>query len=337
MMRRPIAPIVVLLLTSAAPIARADDEGENRKRIEAMPRERRLHLSEVLDKQFDALPPAERTAIRDLDASLVKLDPEVQARYRTLLRRYHVWAGGLDDAQRKQLADAGSIDARLALAAKWKKAEREADTRRRRNLVMGVHPGDLGTIPPFEMANALRVWIELNPRERAEVEKHDRIPQRLSALRMLGFKKRIFGRPFNDATEESLLARLENDERVKTTFPKWVAKREKKAEPDPAKKAVVLNPLHQLAESLYFMEHPPEPVSPAHLEQFDADIPVWLRATLDPLPPDDARRRLTILYRQIYPPGKEIPPPPKEDAAKKKGSPPPKAPAAQPSASPAPF
>ena len=89
-------------------------------------------------------------------------------------------------------------------------------------------------------------------------------------------------------------------------------------------------PIHQLAESLYFMEHPPTPVLPGNLAQFDAQIPDWLRSTLDALPPDDARRRLTILYRQIYPPGKEIPPPPKEEPSKAKGAVAPKAPTAQP-------
>jgi hypothetical protein len=327
------AATLTLALVAAVPVARADDQAENRKRLEAMPREQRLHLSRTLDR-FDAMPAPERSTVRELDAALAGLTPEVQARYRLLLRRYHVWLGGLDDDQRKQLAAAASVDDKLKLAAKWKKAEREADSKARKNLIMGVPPGDLGTIPPVEMANALRVWMELNAKERAEVEKVERVPQRLEALRRIGNRKRIVVRPFDDATEEGLLGRLENDEKVKATFPKLVAKRERKADAEPGRRggAILqsLNPLHQLAESLYFTEHPPEPVTPAHLAQFEAMIPEWLRAMLDPLPADDARRRLTIVYRQIYPPGREIPPPPKEDAEKAKPAPAPKAPAAKP-------
>jgi hypothetical protein len=97
-----------------------------------------------------------------------------------------------------------------------------------------------------------------------------------------------------------------------------------------------LNPLHQLAESRYFSEHPPQPVTPARLAQFEAEIPSWLRATFDSLPPDDARRRLAVLYRQIYPAPQEIPPAARPEPADAKARPAPKPAATTPAAS-APF
>lgn len=326
---------LALALVATAPL-RAADEGENRKRLEAMPRERRVHLAGVLDR-FDALPAGERSAVRELDAGLAGLDPEVQARYRLLLRRYHVWVEGLDDAQKKQLASAGSVEAKLALVTKWRNAEREADTRTQKRLIFGVPPADLGTIPPFEMANALRVWRTLDAKERARVEKIDKIPARLQELVRIGRHNGVRGNPFPEAVEDALLDQLEADENVKTSFPKNLSRLEKSSDPDAvrkrraeARKAPIRNPIHHLAESLYFLQHPPEPVSKAHLEQFEAEIPGWLRVFLDPLPPEDARRRLTILYRQVFPAGQEIPPPSAEGPEKSKAPAKPAAPAPPP-------
>ncbi len=351
--------LLALLLASAA--SALGDDAENRKRLEAMPREQRVHLSQTIER-FDALPAAERAAVRDLDTGLSKLDPEVQDRYRLLLRRYHVWVGGLDDSQKKQLA-AASVDERLALVSKWRKAERDADTRARKNLVMGVHLGDLGTIPPFEMANALAVWFQLDDKEKAEVEKFEKIPRRVAALNKIGRERDppVPKRHFPKKTEENLIGQLKNDDMVKAAFRNWLNEQQKAAEsaaatkPEEAEKSAEptnpkkkqdqgkgksglgkeANPLHPLSESLYFMRNPPAPVSADHLIQFEAQIPGWLRAPLDPLPPDDARRRLTILYRQIYPPGQEIPPP-KQEPAKSKAAPKPSTPKTAPNPA-APF
>ena len=300
-------------------------EGANWKRLEAMPREQRLHLSQTLE-EFDSLPSGDRAAIRDLDASLAKLPPETQARYRVVLRRYHVWVDGLDDVQKKKLAEAGSVDAKLSLVTKWRKAEREAETRVRKNLIFGIHPSDLNTIPPFEMAYLLRVWRKLDAKDRAEVEKIERMPQRLMDLggRGSGARSGSSAAPSPRGDGGRLgQAGSRTDEKVKSIFPRWVAKTGRRPIPIAEKRAAKrpANPIHQMAESLYFIENPPEPVAAARLAQFDATIPNWLRATLDPLPPDEARRQLTILYRQIYPPGQDIPPPNKAEQTKPKATP----------------
>ncbi len=340
--------ITVAALALASVAAARGDDAENRARLEAMPREQRVQLSKTLD-EYDALPGPDRAAIRDLDAAIGRLDPSVQPRYRQLLRRYHVWLNGLDDAQRAQLAKAPTTEAKLALVTKWRKADREADTRAKRNMIFGVHPGELGILPPWEMANALRIWFKLDDKERAEVEKRDKIRERLTTLWSYARRKQTFPRPFPAKSEESIVAQLQGDELIQSAFRPWINKRERKADSDAAKaeggkkaEAVkggnpLIDPLHHLAESLYFSQHPPEPVRPDRLVQFDAQIPPWLRATLDPLPPDDARRRLAILYRQIYPAPDEIPPPPKPDPAAAKGKPAGPNPAATTPAPAAPF
>ena len=64
---------------------------------------------------------------------------------------------------------------------------------------------------------------------------------------------------------------------------------------------------HRFVDNYYFVEHPPAKVSPDNLLQFDRALPVWLRNGFDTLPPEEARRRLTILYRLVYPAPRSMP------------------------------
>ena len=139
MSRRALPPLLLGLLIAAGP---SDDA--NWKRLEAMPREQRVVLSRNLER-YDALPPDERSAVRALDADIAKLDPLLQARYLGLLRRYHAWLSDLTDAQKAQLGQASSVDARLALVAKWRKAEQPANGGSKSPMVLGVSPGVLGS------------------------------------------------------------------------------------------------------------------------------------------------------------------------------------------------
>jgi hypothetical protein len=306
MSRRAVPWLLSCLLIAAWSLGAWAADDPNWKRLEAMPRDQRVSLSRNLDR-YDALSQDERSAIRTLDAEIAKLDPLVQARYQTLLRRYHVWLSGLTDAQKTQLAQAGSVDSKLALIDKWRKAERLANSRSRSLLPLGVYPGDLGTMPPFEMANALRAWFMLDDMERRKIESIEPIRQRIIGLIARGAEKGVTRRRFPAAEEDALMKRIETNDLAKQIFPNYYRKMEK-AE---AKRPGTFGPLHHLTESLYFIDHPSEPVSLARLVQFEGELPPWFRASLDPLPPEDAKRRLTILYRQIYQYPAEIPPPKK--------------------------
>jgi hypothetical protein len=48
-------------------------------------------------------------------------------------------------------------------------------------------------------------------------------------------------------------------------------------------------------------------VDSSNLERFESSLPSWARESLDPLPPDAARRRLKVLYRLVFSPPEEIP------------------------------
>jgi hypothetical protein len=76
----------------------------------------------------------------------------------------------------------------------------------------------------------------------------------------------------------------------------------KKADPAKQEKA-----RRRIATSYHFLEKPPAAVNPVHLMRFEAALPPWYRGQFDHLPPEEARRRLTILYRLIYPAPAEMP------------------------------
>ncbi len=301
---------VLALASVGTSVARAADESAQAVRLERMPIVHRLQLAETLNR-FDALSDGEQAAVRGLDEAVSRLDPAVQARYRVVLRKYHAWIATLDDAKKTELVTAPTVDAKLALVARWKKAERATGDGVKSKLVLGVHPGDLGGMPPFEMANLMRVWFGIDDKEKARIDSMKLLSNRIDELRRIGIEKQMIFHRFPPQEEAAIVARLEANEKVKQIFPNYAKRADlpatkKKAENRPGPLA---NPLHHLAESIYFSEHPPRPVALVNLVRFEAELPRWFRGSLDPLPPEDANRRLTILYRLIYPHPEEMPPP----------------------------
>jgi hypothetical protein len=59
--------------------------------------------------------------------------------------------------------------------------------------------------------------------------------------------------------------------------------------------------LRRQAINYYFIQHRPPAVLPERLADFVAAFPPWLQNAFDPYPPDEARRRLTIVYRLVFP------------------------------------
>ena len=54
--------------------------------------------------------------------------------------------------------------------------------------------------------------------------------------------------------------------------------------------------------------------------RFEAALPPWYRGEFDHLPPEEARRRLTILYRLVYPFPSDMPEAQKATNAAKHGA-----------------
>ena len=306
--RRPIAVALWLALaTGAAPTPSRADEVENYRRLQAMPRERRVALAENLER-FDKLDPAERAAIHQLDAAIADKDPVDQARYRALLRRYHLWVNGLSDDQKQALKAAENAEARFALARKFRGKGPLPGSGPR---IAGIRTGNYGLAGPFEVAHLLKVWNKLDPARKSEIEKRQERGQLFAAIRAESKPTGINFEPFPAADEASYDARLEGD----ASFQQMLGPMVRRPDPspkrgDPAPKKAE-NPQkrfeHPFAEFLYFEDHRPRPVAPKDLERFSAACPAWLHAMTDPLSPDDARDYLTILYRLLYPHPAEMP------------------------------
>ena len=306
------APLLLGLAALAASPADVSDEADNYRRLQAMPRERRVALAENLE-QFDKLPPAEQAAIRKLDAEIAKKDVVEQARYRALLRRYHLWANGLTAEQKQALNEAGSTESRFNLARKFRLKELGNAPASPR--ISGIRTGDYGLIGPYEAANLLRIWAKLLPPKKSEIA---RLQERGRLFAEIKAQQKPSSVPFQHfpvADERFYDARLEADEPFKKLLGQWARRID--APPKKADAALTKAELaqkrfeHPFAQFLYFEDHKPKPVSQKNLERFSESCPSWFHEMLDPLSADDSRAYLTIVYRLLYPEPAEMPGEPK--------------------------
>jgi hypothetical protein len=289
--------IVLALITSPAGRAaesRAMDE--NWDRLRSIPREQRLALWEKL-KKFDALSRTERSTIRSLDERIAQLPPSDRANYLSVLRRYHHWVQGLTEAQRNELNSVPPGE-RMRLITKLRAEDRTSSNGDSTPLFLKVI--DFSPMFPHETAHRLKAWFGLGPEKRAEIEKIPAREDRQKRLAELSPNEK--GGAANRLTkgeEEALLAKIESNPQLKN----WLASPLKKADPTKHEKV-----RRRMAANYYFIEHPPAPVEESNLMRFAAALPSWYREQYDHLPPEEARRRLTILYRLVFPgPGEEMP------------------------------
>jgi hypothetical protein len=299
-----------------------------------MPREQRLILSENLRK-FDALTPGQKAAIRDLDERISRLPAENRMTYNSVLRRYHLWVQGLSKEQ-KDLLNAASPEQRMALLRKFLAEERSTASR---PTPLFLQIADLNAPSPFDVAHRLKVWFALTPAERAETE---RLPpeKRRPHLEELGRKKKVGAmHRLTRAEEEKALDHLQANALLKDRLNrlaelKRIAEAGKKT--DEVRKAELAR--RKVADNYHF-----EKVGSENLMRFNSALPSWIRAPLDHLPPEEARRRLTILYRLVFPAGSEMPAdfkpaspaPPAASPAPNQGKAPPTKP--RPASTPEPF
>jgi hypothetical protein len=292
-----VAVLCCLAPGAARPGFAADSQVKNWDRLRSMPREERLVLSEKL-KQFDALGRSDQAAIRALDDRISKLPDADRANYESVLRRYHQWVLGLTEDQRNELKALPASE-RMRLVTKLRAEDRTNSNGTSTPLFLQVI--DFSSIAPYEAAHRLKAWFELGPEKRAEIEKLGVPAEQQKRLVEIGqhLKAGGVGR-FNKGEEDSLFEKMESNSRLNS----WLAYSLKKA--DPAKHEKVKR---RMAMNYHFLEHPPAPVDTEHLLRFATELPSWYREPFDPLPSDEARRRLTILYRLVFPAPEEMPAP----------------------------
>lgn len=301
-----VRTLVVLVVSCAA--ARGDD-AENHGKLEAMPLERRAALAENLAR-FDRLDDRDRAAVRRLDRELARRDPIDEARFRSLMRRYHLWASGLPEDQRQALRAATTPEARHALVRQILQKQGASEPVGSR--ISGLRVGQFGLVGPYEMAFLLQVWNKLSP-EKKQAVANLRGAKLVSAIRAEAGRVKVAFQPFPANLDRVYEAKLESDPTLKGLIGGHgknpdAARKSEDAAAKPPEKAPRRSE-HPYAEFLYFEdpEHRPQPVAPNHLALFQATCPPWLLEMLDPLSPDDARAYLTILYRLLYPHPTEMP------------------------------
>ena len=281
-------------------VAAAVDPDENWARLRALSGDRRATLVENL-KKFDLLYSRQKQdSLRALDRRIHELAPNERARYLAVLRRYHNWLNQLPETKQDELNEQPPAQ-RMAAA----------------NTLLTDYPipkpmtprfvqmADVGEYSPFELASLFKIWQAMNPPRRAQVERLPAVPKRHEVMRKVADNKNI---PY-----EIKPADFDDGEATKR-FEEFA-----KANKRPV---LLLNELRKKQESLrteilrrqainhYFLEHPPSAVTPERLADFLAAFPLWLQSAFDHHPPDEAQRRLTIVYRLVFPAPLEMNPPP---------------------------
>ncbi len=318
-------------------VAAATEHDANWERLRSMPTEERARLLGVLRKFDLELTPEQQASARELDRRLSELSPDRRAQYEAVLRRYHNWLNGLPESRQTELA-AKPPGERLVLVRKWI-AERPVPAGDTQELMSVVEVGELS---PFELASAFKIWQALRDDQKqrlAGLKDHDR---RTTLFNMGARMKNPIPRETrpDDYDEEKWLGKVQDylrnmrpillaDEVVKKKFEDARKKAEgleekarKKVE-DAVRKfeAGHREILRRMAINDYVRQTRISTVDSERLARFVAALPEWLRACFDPLPPDEARRRLSFAYRLVFPSPEEIGSPRSSAAKVSKGRP----------------
>ena len=316
---RTVAPRSLLAGTLVLGVLVAADLPEgNLARLASMSREQRAVLAENLDT-FEALDASEKTAILDIHSRLSALDPATRARYLGVLRRYEVFRQGLPEAKREALDSETDPARKLSLIASYR-AEQRADAEDESVYADALQVSDLGGIPLRMLERELVVWFNLDPvqdaKDRHDFERLDDTQER-RAMAIALIRKKGLRAKLREVDGEFLVpkgARTQDEQALAGDQAKAEFSKRKGglagggALADLTEKGF-RSALMKLDEIRVLHQHDEDKVSSANLARFEDDLPSWARESLDQLPPDAARRRLTVLYRLIFPAGSEMPAP----------------------------
>lgn len=300
-----LAPVA----TTPAPSAPSPEA--NISRLRAMPPERRQALLANLRRLDAELAPEERAAVRSLDARLVELDPGAADELRKSMRRYYLWLQTLTPDQRRQVETLAPGDRRPVV-------ERLRDDRRRARAAEGprdwMQVSTVATLPIQQTAFLLKSWLNLDPQARQEVlaqpdtEKRERKLNDMGHARGMGVIMRVEGPEFDDFLDRHSHSVVDGEARKAGKAGLTPEIRRKRLEE--VRKSFKVDEIRRIREAMYLRAEPPAEVDPANLRRFQAEIPEFLYHRVESFAPEAARRRLEVLYRLVYPHGKEIPPPP---------------------------
>jgi hypothetical protein len=278
-------------------------------RLRAKSPSQRNQLKASLDRFDQVLTTKQQTSLRELDQRIGKLSTEDRLHYYAVLRRYHNWLQSLPENVKTSLLDmtpAERISRIRDLVAKYPVPNL--------NTPVWMQFADSAGGSPIEMAAVFKIWQEMTPEQRREIEKlppKTRRPQVLlknsRGYRVMQETKPsgFIERDWIPKAEIRLRQYLELDPELK----ELIAKSEVKADLTPAKQKIQdavekfkMLRLRRQAINLYYLEQPPPPrVESERLTQFLTEMPPWIRSAFDSFPADEARRRLTLVYRLVFP------------------------------------
>jgi hypothetical protein len=231
-----------------------------------------------------------------------------------VLRRYHNWLDTLPENVKERL---------LAKAPQERMAQIKALISKyplpREKTPYWMQFTEVGDGSPFELAAVFKLWQELTPDERRALEKLPTTARRREELNKRGLPKRSFQElrrvdfrleewiPKVDAKVDELRAA---DPELKAAIVKAEKNLEELAREKPLAKIRNRAPiLRRLAINLFLLsQDPPRPVSAERLDAFLAALPGWVQSSFDAYPADEARRRLTLAYRLVFPYPAELEP-----------------------------
>jgi len=288
--------------------------GPNLDRLRSMPVEMRTRLAANLER-FDRLPDEEQAAIRALDKAIEALPDGERRRYLDLMDRYANWVRSLPEDEREILRSTPP-DERLETIRQFRADDPPVAPIPDRGL--WSRSPHFNPVPLYEATYLLRVWVQLDERQRRDVERQPTLSRKVSRLSDLG---RRLGTPpspeiraeFTNFAQEVLERVGARGLRVPRLNPDQYARWLLDAETVPEDlRGVMANRFREQAQErleqskrtmLRLMETRFIPsrlrasgrLSERQLAAFEARLPKWYRATLDPLPPDVAAARVQVL------------------------------------------
>ena len=279
--------------------AAAFDPDQGWARLRGLPIERRAKLVENL-KRFDLLYSRQKQdSLRELDRKIQALPPETREHYLAVLARYHHWLSQLPESKQDELAGLPASE-RLAAVTKLAADHPLANPATLRFL----RTADIGEYSPFELASLFKIWQALSPEKRREIERLPAVAKRHEAMFRTAEAKEIPHEIKPPELDEQLLA-TRFEEFARQNRPLLLLK-ERLKKKDESHVEIQREILRRQAFNYYFLNHPPKAVTPERLSDFLAAFPAWLQSAFDPHSPEEAQRRLTVVYRLVFPHPLEI-------------------------------
>jgi hypothetical protein len=323
--------VAVALLAGAA-----DELEAARTRLQGMSPKQRDALLEAL-RRFDLqLSSEQQKSVRELDQQIAKLPFEDRVHYLAVLRRYHNWLDTLPETVKDDFLGRPPEERMTHLKSLTSKYPIPQE-----KTPYWMQFAEVAGGSPFELAAVFKIWHDLAPDQRREIEKLATVAQRRDKLLEFGRSMRVFREviPVDFRVEEwipKVEAKIDelrgSDPELRTA----IARAENKlAAKNKGEGKIRVHPpiLRRLAINLYLLsQDPPRSVSQARLDEFFAALPPWVHSSFDSYPADEARRRLTLVYRLVFPYPSEFQPArgsaksPGASTKTKTGSPPPQLP-----------